>query len=82
MADFTKNIKGAMEAVTITFWCWSLGVLVMWGVASWEGIHKDKGLADLPTSIVALISAGMTGNLVNKFLNLKEPTDEAPKVGP
>jgi hypothetical protein len=70
MADFTKDIKGAMEAVTITFWCWSLGVLVMWGVASWnnEG-HKP---VELPTSIVALLSAGMTGNIVNKFLNLKD----------
>jgi hypothetical protein len=70
METFTKNIKGAMEAVTITFWCWSLGVLVMWGIASWKSIEKNGTVADLPATIVAMIGTGMTGNLVNKFFNL------------
>ena len=61
---YAKYLKEVAQAITISFLCWSLGALVMWGYVSF----KKGDLAPVPESVVTMVGISTTGSLLNRFI--------------
>lgn len=65
-----KDPSGAVSATRFVFLAWSLGVLLVWGYASFEG----KKMATIDPTIVTMIGIFMTGKVAQTYTEGKETT--------
>ncbi len=65
---YAKYLKEVAQAITISFLCWSLGALVMWGYTTF----RKSELQPIPESVVTMIGISTSGSLLNRFLETRE----------
>ncbi len=63
VAQFLQDDNGNFSATRLAFLSWIFGVLVMWGVSS----YNQQKMQEIPQSVQVLIGVLMTGKVVQKF---------------
>jgi len=63
LQEFLMDGKGKYSAIRLSFLCWMLGVLVMWGWVSFQ----QKSLQPIPESVITLIGIAVGGKVVQRI---------------
>jgi len=62
--QFLQEDNGRFSSTRLVFVAWTLGILIIWGVKSW---NSDRGMVELPESIQVVLGILMTGKVAQKF---------------
>lgn len=74
LAEFFQDPTGGFSSVRLAFLVWSLGVFIVWAVAS----LSEKSVKPIDTSIIMMIGAVSTAKVVQRFGEKEEPPQVTP----